>query len=134
MKNPITRSLLFFILLVTFYQAYSQNPEWINYTWGQDVRALVEDGEFIWVGTVGGLVKLNITSGNMTFYNKANSGLPDNCVITIAIDGSGNIWVAAVDSGLVKFDGTNWTVYNTSNSGLPVNYVSGIAIDGAGNK
>ena len=52
----------------------------------------------------------------------SNSGLPDNYVSSIAIDGSGNKWIGTW-GGLVKFDDTNWTVYNTSNSGLPDNYV-----------
>jgi hypothetical protein len=66
-------------------------------------------------------------------YNTSNSGLPDNDVRAIAIDGQGNKWIGTTD-GLAKFDDVNWTVYNTSNSGLPNNDVFAIAIDGQGNK
>jgi hypothetical protein len=66
-------------------------------------------------------------------YNTSNSGLPDNSILSIAIDVSGNKWIGT-SGGLVKFDDTNWTLYNTSNSGLPYNSVSSIAIDGSGNK
>ena len=78
-----------------------------------------------------GLAKFDGT--NWTVYNTSNSGLPDNHVSSLAIDGSGNKWIGTWD-GLAKFDGTNWTVYNTSNSGLPDNWVSSLAIDGSGNK
>ncbi len=67
----------------------------------------------------GGLAKFDGT--NWTVYNTSNSGLPDNYVSSIAIDGSGNKWIGTWHGGLAKFDGTNWTVYNTSNSGLPDN-------------
>ena len=56
----------------------SQNPEWINYTNGGLLILVVVEGDNIWTGTNGGLVKLNTITGESTFYNKANSGLPNN--------------------------------------------------------
>jgi ligand-binding sensor domain-containing protein len=67
----------------------------------------------------GGLAKFD--GINWTVYNTSNSGLPDNYVYAIAIDGQGNKWIGTLGGGLAKFDGVNWTVYNTSNSGLPYN-------------
>jgi len=66
-------------------------------------------------------------------YNTSNSGLPDNDVRSLAIDGSGNKWIVTGE-GLAKFDGSNWTVYDTSNSDLPDNYIRALAIDGSNNK
>jgi hypothetical protein len=66
-------------------------------------------------------------------YNTSNSGLSNDYVWAIAIDGQG-INGLEHGGGLAKFDGVNWTVYNTSNSGLPENDVNAIAIDGQGNK
>ena len=68
-----------------------------------------------------------------------NSGLLNNGVSCLAVDGSGNIWIGTFGGGLAKYDGTNpegtgWTVYNTSNSGLPDNSVLCLDIDGSGNK
>ncbi len=37
----------------------AQNPEWIGYTNGDAVLAIVEDNSFLWIGTNGGLVKLD---------------------------------------------------------------------------
>ena len=39
----------------------------------------------------GGLAKFDGT--NWTVYNTSNSGLPDNDVSSLAIDGSGNKWI-----------------------------------------
>ena len=119
--------------IISFSVIYAQNPEWINYTSGQGVGSTAIEGDTVWVGTGGGLVKLNKTTGEKTFLNKGNSGLPSNGVTSIVIDGSGNKWIGT-SGGLAKFDGTTWTVYNISNSGLPSNSVTSIAIDGSGNK
>ena len=122
------------IFSIFFSVSFAQNPEWVNYTNGDRVYALIEDGDYIWAGTLGGLVKIDKISGETAFYNKANSGLPYNRVESITIDGSGNKWIGTYGGGLASFDGIDWTVYNTSNSGLPDNYVFSIAIDGSGNK
>ncbi len=45
-------------------------------------------------------IKLDKTTGSMTFYNKANSGLPDNYVRAIAIDRQGNKWIGTNGGGL----------------------------------
>lgn len=114
--------------------SYSQNPEWINYTNGNYIPCLTEEGDYIWVGTSGGLVKLNKNTGSSIFYNKLNSGLPDNSVESIAIDNSGNKWIGTWGASLAKFDGNSWTIYNTFNSGLPLNDVVSLAIDNSDNK
>ncbi|HEX5003579.1 MAG TPA: two-component regulator propeller domain-containing protein [Bacteroidia bacterium] len=60
-----------------------------------------------------------------------NSGLPENSVRSIAIDGFGRKWVGT-DYGLAVFNDTTWTVYQTSNSGLPDNTVRSVVIDKSG--
>ena len=112
-----------------FINTINSSPEWINYTDGKNVYSTAIEGDIVWIGTWGGLVKLNKVTGETTFYNRGNSGLPDNWVWSIAIDGSGNKWIGTWTGGLAKFDGTNWTVYNKLNSGLPDNGVLSIAID-----
>jgi len=108
---------------------------WIGYKTDSSIRCIVDDGDYLWVGTGGGdLVKLNKATGDFIVYDKWNSPLPDDYVPAIAIDGDGNKWIGTWGGGLAKFDGVNWTVYNTSNSGLPYNWVYAIAIDGQGNK
>jgi ligand-binding sensor domain-containing protein len=56
---------------------------------------------------------VNKTTGDKVFYNKVNSGLPDNSVLAIAVDNSGKKWICTLQ-GLAEFDGTAWTVYNPS--------------------
>jgi uncharacterized protein (TIGR02145 family) len=125
--------IITFILIIASYLSNAQNPEWINYYCGKENNVIVEESNFMWVGTSGGLVKINKLTNSSIFYNITNSGLPGNHVYSIAIDSLGNKWIGT-GNGLAKFDGTTWTVYNDSNSGLPGNEITSIAIDGSGNK
>jgi len=96
------------------------------------VAIAIEENGTGWIGTWGGgLVTFN--SGNGTFYDTTNSGLPSNFVSEISIDQSGTKWIGTID-GLAAFDGNNWSVYNTSNSGLPGNRINSMAIDQNGTK
>ena len=65
---------------------------------------------------------------NWVIYNATNSGLPDNYIRAITIDGKGNKWIGT-SRGLVQFDGKDFTVYNTLNCELPDEYVNAVAID-----
>ncbi|MEN6512092.1 MAG: two-component regulator propeller domain-containing protein, partial [Chloroherpetonaceae bacterium] len=123
-----------FIVLASSMLCYAENPQWLNFTNGNQINAIVEEGNTMWVGTDGGLVSIDKTTGDPTFYNSSNSGLPNNYVWSIAIDGSGTKWIGTLAGGLAQFDGTNWTVYHALKSGLPNNFVLSIAIDGSGTK
>ena len=97
-----------------------------------NVKVAIDANGNKWIGMLvnagfGGVAKFN---GTFTSYN---SGLPDNNVFGITIDGSGVKW-AATYGGLAQFNGVGWTAYTTSNSSLPDNVVSAITIDGSGNK
>jgi hypothetical protein len=124
-------SLILILITTVFSVSFSQ--EWSVFLAGKQINCLSDEGQYLWVGTTSGLVKLNKSTGEFIVYGKWNSKLPDNWVTAIAIDGKGNKWIGTF-GGLVKFDGVNWTVYKESNSGLPDNRVCAIAIDGGGNK
>ncbi len=85
-----------------------------------------------WMSVGGLLAKFDGT--NWKVYSSSNTGMPNNGVLSIVEDGSGNIWIGTDGGGIVKFDGTNFTIYNSSNSGLPNNTIFSLAIDASGNK
>ena len=64
-----------------------------------------------------------------TFFNTANSPLPENSVRCIASTPNGTVWIGT-DYGLAAYDGSSWTVYNTMNSGIPDNSIRSLLIDG----
>lgn len=130
MKKLFAIIFMFFVF-VSIYNA--QNTEWLTYDSMSYIRCLAIENDFIWIGSTEGLLKFNKITGEKTFYNIFNSGLPVDYVSAIAIDNEGNKWIGT-DRGLVKFDGSNWIIYNQSNSELPSNSVQSIAIDNEGNK
>jgi len=79
------------------------------------------------------------TNPEWVVYDTTNSELPSNGISSLAIDGSGNVWIGTQTTrwtsakGLARFDGTTWKVFNTDNSELPSNGISSLAIDDSGN-
>jgi len=131
MKKLILISSILFLFPVALLAQY---PDWIQLSNGNNVQALADGENHLWIGTFVGLMKLNKTTGNMTFYNTANSKLPHNWVRALATDKKGNAWIGT-GNGLVKLDGSNWEVfqYSWSGQGLPGMYVQALAFDPAGN-
>ena len=124
------------IILIVFinYPFYSQSPEWLNYTTGDRVFDILDNEQFLWIGTRGGLFKLNKNTEEITCYNRANLGIPDNHILSLAVDSANDIWVGSEYYGIGKIIGNECTVYNSENSGLPFdqwNYK--IKIDNKGN-
>lgn len=122
------------LLLLFIASAMASNSEWINLTYSGQVTAINTDGNNIWVASRGGgLCKINIATGEKTFYNKGNSNISSNKVETIAIDAQNNIWIGTYDQGIAKFDGQTWEIFTSQNSDLPRNDIYDIKIDSEGN-
>ena len=119
---------------VLSFSVFSRNPEWIIYDRSpNEILCIENDGNLIWAGSSDGLIELEKLSGEITFYDTSNSGLPDNWIESIAIDRDGNRWIGT-NAGLVLFDGIDWTIYNMDNSGLPSDNINTIEIDENGEK
>ena len=126
-----TGMFLILFLILSTYNLFTQNLKWINYTNGDDIIAISQEGNYIWIETTGGIVKIDKISGEKDFYDHD----PELILINFpsAIDRLGNKW-AVVSDGLVYYDGNNFTFFDSSNSGLPDDRISCIAIDDSNNK
>src|ERR1044072_8916845 len=113
----ILRLTFTFSLLAFAAGAIAQNS-WVNFSDGRTIHVIKEQGPILWIGTSGGLVRIDTLTGNKTFYNRGNSPLPHDEVRSLAIDNQGRKWIGTND-GLACFDGINWTIYNSANSGIP---------------
>ncbi|HMN26669.1 MAG TPA: hypothetical protein PKE45_00835, partial [Caldilineaceae bacterium] len=100
-------------------------PLWTN--WGAPQYSLADDGQSIWIGATGGVVRWDKAHNSYQRYS-AVDGLPHSAVLAIAVDGAGNRWFGG-DGGLslLAADGV-WTHYTVANSGLQGNLVDGIAV------
>ena len=66
------------------------------------VTSILKDGGTLWVGTDGnGLVRLD-SGGRRTVYNSSNSGLGNDAVMSLALDGNGVLWIATYQGGLFR--------------------------------
>lgn len=127
----VKKTAFFIIILILSISA--QDNKWAAYINSNEVTAVAEEGNYLWLGTTGGAVRYNKSTSVVDNFNKANSGLPHNWVTAVAVDKSGNKWFGTW-GGLAKFDGTTWTTYNISNSVLPANWILSIAVDNNNNK
>jgi ligand-binding sensor domain-containing protein len=68
----------------------------------------------VWIGTMGGLARLS--GGRLDVFDQLNSGLANNVVYSVAVDGS-SVW-AATAAGLSHFDTTRetWQIYDVTNT------------------
>lgn len=100
-------------------------PIWTR--WHTDQYALAEDNESLWIGGAGGVIRWNIASQRYQRYSLL-TGLPQQNIYVIAIDGAGNRWFGG-DGGLTRLDVTNqWHHFTPANSGLYNDLVDGIAV------
>lgn len=90
--------------------------------------AIGDDGTK-YLGTInGGLVYFKDTS--YSFYNLWNEQLPDNSVLSVTTDTSGNRWIAMPSGGVaVHYGASVWQGFNTVNSNIPSDAINAVYID-----
>jgi ligand-binding sensor domain-containing protein len=127
-----------------------ENANWEIFTNRSNIYALAvsEDKNTLWVGTSGGLEKLDAHTKQLEEVLTTFDGLPSNYINTLQVDGNGGVWIGTIGNnemvdttgivsggigGLVHLtnDG-NLTLYNTENSMLPNNNVWTLFPDNAG--
>lgn len=128
---------LFFLVIPAILLAFGltnlkSQEDWKLFTNANDIKYVAQQGIYLWLATNGGgLIKFNKSTGEMQFFDKANSQLPDMVINEIKPYGVDSLWICT-NNGLARFDNGEWTVYNVENSDLPSNTVYSIDIDGSG--
>ncbi|MBN2354868.1 T9SS type A sorting domain-containing protein [candidate division KSB1 bacterium] len=110
----------------------SQNAEWFNYTCGSAISTLLQDGDFIWVGTEGGLVRINKTTMTRAFYTRQNSGLPSNSIYAMTMGSLNKKWIATSYAGLVELSGSEWKRHDLRIDGALLQPVVDMVCDSQG--
>ena len=116
MKHILALLMFYAFGLMTFAQPHEN---WINHTYSGEAMDISIDGNNLWISTLGGLVKYNKETGKKDFFNRANSNLPDNYLLSTTQSSDGSIWMTGRYYGIGKFKDGECTIYNTSNSSLP---------------
>jgi two-component sensor histidine kinase/streptogramin lyase len=96
---------------------------------GNNVRAILNDGKYIWMGTDNGLSRFN--GNSFTTFNSRN-GLKSNEIRSLLNDSKGNLWIGTYGQGVAKYDGNTFTHYGPAD-GMSHGYVHSILEDSKGN-
>lgn len=111
--------------------ATPSTPHQLWTRWQRDLYALGDDGESLWIGAAGGVIRWQPTTQRYQRYSPVD-GLPQQAVYALAVDPAGNRWFGG-DGGLSRFDAhAQWTHWTTANSGLYSNLIDGLAVAGDG--
>ncbi len=127
------KSVLFFLIIFSLgiVESRGQTQEWIDYPQGEEVYALSVQGNYLWIATNGGAVRLDLSTGEESFFNRGNSALPSNAVHSLFVE-KNNVYFGTECEGLVKFSGNNWTPINSNYYSGVTNYINAISIDSNG--
>jgi len=127
MKKSIT--LLF--LFISF--SISSQPLWINYSNDGKINDMDLENDLLWVGTDGGLIKIDVQTGEKEIFQAWNSGLRGTGIGQVEIADDGTKWLGGVNGGLFKFDGTNWEHFYYINTGDTLIRILNLKLDPNGN-
>jgi len=88
-----------FFVSITLFQGSVYAQEWVSYESQQQINDLLDTGDELLMATDAGLVVMNKTTLEKTVFNKANSNLSNNHIVSIAvkIDNDGDVFIAASD-------------------------------------
>lgn len=111
MQNKIT--YLFLFLSVNLFAQSS----WVNYANDHNIYDLAIENDQLWVGTQGGLIQIDIQTGEKEIYQAWNSGLRGTGIKEVEIAANGMKWLGGENAGLFSFDGNNWEHYYEINTG-----------------
>ena len=89
------------------------------------------NGETIWFGSHSGFTQYYDDS--FTTYLTSYQGESTNWINDIAIDSTGNVWIATAKTGILKYSGGIDEKFDESSSGLPSDNISALAVDSSNN-
>ncbi|OGU75958.1 MAG: hypothetical protein A2V93_05255 [Ignavibacteria bacterium RBG_16_34_14] len=127
-SNFASKTILpLFVTILLFYNALAlpQNNEWLSFPYSSEVRDIKLKGEFIFLATTGGVVKINSINNEMTFFNQANSGLPSNNTFQIAVLSEDTFVVNCSHYGLAWFENGVWQKRNPPLHDSSISYFDG---------
>lgn len=130
MKKIILSLAIALLLSASTTLLWGQKPEWKAYSGGlSKVQQIIDNGDYLWIATLGGLVKFHKYSHKSVIYDKTNSGLPSYLITDMAMDSNHTLWMAT-DKGLTRFDGKTWNTFTPDNSPIPSQNIYDLAVHG----
>jgi ligand-binding sensor domain-containing protein/tRNA A-37 threonylcarbamoyl transferase component Bud32 len=104
-------------------------PGWTNYSNANFVFALARQGDALWAGGDGGLVRWDLTGGSSTKLGMAD-GLASNRINDLLVDEAGILWIAT-DAGINRYEGEGMRTYDEAD-GLDSSWIQALFLDDEG--
>jgi serine/threonine protein kinase/ligand-binding sensor domain-containing protein len=102
---------------------------WRTYMNHNILYAVAIQGDYVWGGGAGGLVRWDLVHQTYDLYTTAD-GLPSNVINVLLVDDDNRLW-AATGSGIAVFDGTVWSTFGKSD-GIEPAWTSALFKDATG--
>lgn len=119
MKRNLQLLLVILYLAITAGNLKANDTTYIHhFPYAGEVTDMLEDGNFLWLGTLDGLVKFNKLTEKAEFFYPGQCGLLSLDITSLCKDSSDNLWIRTLQ-GITKFDGEKWENYLNQNSSLP---------------
>ncbi len=83
---------------------------WTNYSNANFVQAIARQGNYLWAGGMGGLVRWDLEDGSYVKLGIAD-GLASGQINDLLVDDEGDLW-AATQAGVNRFDGEKWMTFD----------------------
>lgn len=118
-------AILFQLALLLAGSVPTNAQQWLNYTDTRSIQTIFKRGDDLWLGAVGALIRYRAAGDVKDYYQRANSGLPNNRITAFLNDGAAGVWIGT-GGGLAHFNGAEWQVMNTGNSNIPANEITSL--------
>lgn len=79
------------------------------------IRAIKEDGDFVWIGSNGGLIRINKITGNTKTWTRSD-GLNSDSIYVLEVGPDKRLWIGTRGRGLAVFDGNTFKQYKRSST------------------
>jgi ligand-binding sensor domain-containing protein len=103
------------LLLSVLFMVSNANGQgrWTHYTNTTTPNCMIGDGQFLWIGTNGGLVKFDKMTRTYRVFHTSTSGIPMNAIMSLNKDQEGGIWVGTRGAGVARLLNNTWTTFNS---------------------
>ncbi len=108
MKRLIALTLFLFGLT----HVLSSQFYWKNYANDFIIEDLIQIGDDMWIGSQGGLMKYNLSTGQKEIFQPWNSPLKGDEVTGMAKGLDGSLWIGVRYGGLFNYNNGLWTRYS----------------------
>ena len=105
--------ILFFVAL----SVHAQLTDWRNISSKNFVMKIIHDQNFLYVGTKGGIVKIDKQSGEQTVLKRADGSMTGNSITDMVLH-DGELWVGTEYNGLAKVTGNDIEKFDMKNAGF----------------